>query len=157
MPTEKIEVNIHRNIRRLDKNGKEQIVTNKVRGGIGLVICEGIAQKAKSVLKNTKAVELDWRWLNSIIKVRQGIYKQRMTTKDKPTHTFLQELVAGRPVLAYPGKNGSFRLRYGRSRTDRNSCKGIQPGHHAHTWRVHSLRNTTQDRKAGKGMRCRTC
>ncbi len=72
MPTEKIEVSIHRNIKRLDGKGKEQPITNRVRGGIGLVVCEGIAQKAKSVLKYTKAVDLDWSWLNNIIKVEKS-------------------------------------------------------------------------------------
>jgi len=126
MPTEKIEINIHRNIRRLDKGGKEQIITNKVRGGIGLVICEGIAQKAKNVLKNTKAFELDWNWLNMIIKVDKGT-TQKEETKDKGTPVFLQELVAGRPVIAYPNKNGAFRLRYGRSRLTGIAAKGFSP------------------------------
>ena len=48
VPTEHIEVAIHRNVRRLDQDGKEELITNKIRGGIGLVVCEGIAQKAKS-------------------------------------------------------------------------------------------------------------
>ena len=124
MPTEKLEVNIHRNIKRLDKNGKEQIVTNKIRGGIGLVVCEGIAQKAKSVLKYTKAAELDWGWLNNIIKFDKSPSKD---DKEKNNTVFLQELVAGRPVLAYPNRNGSFRLRYGRSRLTGIAAKGFNP------------------------------
>jgi DNA polymerase II large subunit len=126
LPTEKLEVNIHRNIKRLDKNGKEQLIPNKVRGGIGLVICEGIAQKAKSVLKYTKAVDLDWGWLNNIIKVDKG---QSLKTDDngKSSAVFLQELVAGRPILSYPGRSGSFRLRYGRSRLTGIAAKGFSP------------------------------
>lgn len=126
IPSEKIEVNIHRNLRRLDKSGKEQLLTNKVRGGLGLVLCEGIAQKAKSVLKNTKAVDLDWNWLNNIIKVDKG-QSTKEEAKDKPNTVFLQELVAGRPVLSYPGKNGGFRLRYGRSRLTGIAAKGFSP------------------------------
>ncbi|MGD0510288.1 MAG: DNA polymerase II large subunit [Candidatus Micrarchaeaceae archaeon] len=124
MPTEKIEVNIHRNLKRLDKDGKEQLVTNKIRGGIGLVLCEGVAQKAKSVLKYTKAAELDWGWLNNIIKFDKNPSKD---DKEKNNTVFLQELVAGRPVLAYPGRNGSFRLRYGRSRLTGIAAKGFNP------------------------------
>ncbi len=126
LPTERIEINIHRNIKRFDKNGKEQMLTNKVRGGIGLVICEGIAQKAKSVLKYTKAAELDWGWLNNIIKFEKSS-GQKDESKDKGSTVFLQELVAGRPVLAYPGRNGSFRLRYGRSRLTGIAAKGFSP------------------------------
>ncbi|MGD0729301.1 MAG: DNA polymerase II large subunit, partial [Candidatus Micrarchaeaceae archaeon] len=126
LPTEKLEVNIHRNIKRLDKNGKEQIITNKIRGGIGLVLCEGIAQKAKSVLKHTKANDLDWNWLNNIIKVDKG-QTPKEDAKEKLNMVFLQELVAGRPVLSYPGRNGSFRLRYGRSRLTGIAAKGFSP------------------------------
>jgi DNA polymerase II large subunit len=125
IPTEKLELNIHRNIKRLDKNGKEQMMTNKVRGGIGLVICEGIAQKAKSVLKHTKAVDLDWSWLNNIIRIEKSSAPSE--NKEKYSAVFLQELVAGRPILAYPGRNGSFRLRYGRSRLTGIAAKGFSP------------------------------
>lgn len=126
IPTEKLEVNIHRNIKRLDRNGREQIIPNKVRGGIGLVVCEGIAQKAKSVLKYTKAVELDWGWLNNIIKVDKGS-AAKAEDKGKSSAVFLQELVAGRPILSYPGRTGSFRLRYGRSRLTGIAAKGFSP------------------------------
>lgn len=126
MPTEKIEVNIHRNIKRLDKSGKEEMLTNKVRGGIGLVVCEGIAQKAKNVLKYTKAFDLDWNWLNNIIKFDKSPSKDD-DNKAKKSAVFLQELVAGRPVIAYPSKNGGFRLRYGRSRLTGIAAKGFSP------------------------------
>lgn len=125
IPTEKLEVNIHRNIKRLDKNGKEQMITNKVRGGIGLVICEGIAQKAKKLVKDTKTGDLDWGWLNRIIKVEKNTSKE--DNSEKNNSVFLQELVAGRPVFAYPGMNGSFRLRYGRSRLTGIAAKGFSP------------------------------
>ncbi|MDE1833410.1 MAG: DNA polymerase II large subunit [Candidatus Micrarchaeota archaeon] len=125
LPTEQIELSIHRNVKRLDATGKEQTITNRVRGGICLVLCEGIAQKAKSVLKNTKNAGLDWSWLNEIIKVD----KRQPTEQDKSVKesVFLQELVAGRPVLAYPGHVGSFRLRYGRSRMTGIAAKGFSP------------------------------
>ncbi|MGI0100395.1 MAG: DNA polymerase II large subunit [Candidatus Micrarchaeaceae archaeon] len=125
MPTEKIEINIHRNIKRLDKGGKEQFITNKVRGGIGLVICEGIAQKAKNVLKYTKAADLDWNWLNSIIKFEKSVPQGESV--EKSSTVFLQELVAGRPIIAYPGQSGAFRLRYGRSRLTGIAAKGFSP------------------------------
>jgi DNA polymerase II large subunit len=126
VPTEQIEVSANRNLRRLDRDGKEEMITNKVRGGIGLVVCEGIAQKAKSLLKHTKAVGLDWSWLNSVIKAD----KPSTGTgegQDKGSTAFLQDLVAGRPILAYPGMSGSFRLRYGRSRYTGIAAKGFNP------------------------------
>ncbi|MCL5434553.1 MAG: DNA polymerase II large subunit [Candidatus Marsarchaeota archaeon] len=125
MPTEQLEVAIHRNVVRLDANGKPQLITNRIRGGICLVSCEGIAQKAKSVLKYTKMAELDWSWLNKIIKVEKGTSKPG--EDKKKTAVFLQELVAGRPVFAYPNHRGSFRLRYGRSRLTGIAAKGFSP------------------------------
>ncbi len=125
VPTEEIEVGIRRNLKRLDAFGKEQPITNKIRGGIGLVLCEGIAQKAKSVLKFTKGAGLDWGWLNNIIKVDKGA--QSTVRDEKKDAVFLQELVAGRPVLAYPNYPGSFRLRYGRSRLSGIAAKGFSP------------------------------
>jgi DNA polymerase II large subunit len=123
VPTERVDMVINRNIKRLDASGKEQIISNKVRGGICLVTCEGVAQKAKSVLKHTRNAGLDWSWLNGIIKVEKPTLK--IATKDK--HTFLQELVAGRPIFAYPEHSGAFRLRYGRSRLTGIAAKGISP------------------------------
>jgi len=124
VPTEDVEVSVHRNIKRLDANGKEELLTNRVRGGVALVLCEGLMQKVKSVLKYSKAVGLDWNWLNSVIKVDKNP-SQSDSEKDKAV--FLQEIVAGRPILAYPGHFGSFRLRYGRSRLTGIAAKGFSP------------------------------
>ncbi|MGC8495741.1 MAG: DNA polymerase II large subunit [Candidatus Micrarchaeia archaeon] len=124
LPTEDAELGVHRNIKRLDANGKEEYISNRVRGGVALVICEGIAQKAKSVLKHTKNVGLDWSWLNSIIRIDKLKTSDAGASKDQH---FLQELVAGRPILAYPNHSGSFRLRYGRSRYTGIAAKGFNP------------------------------
>ncbi|MDE1810458.1 MAG: DNA polymerase II large subunit [Candidatus Micrarchaeota archaeon] len=125
LPTEQIELSIHRNIKRLDAAGKEQMISNRVRGGICLVLCEGIAQKAKSVLKHAKNAGLDWSWLNETIKVDKK--QPSEAEKSNKESVFLQELIAGRPVLAYPGHVGSFRLRYGRSRMTGIAAKGFSP------------------------------
>ena len=125
LPTESMEVSVHRNVKRLDASGAEELMTNRIRGGMPLVVCEGIAQKAKSVLKHTKGAGLDWLWLNNIIKVDKA---ERGTQQSaKATSVFLQELVAGRPVLAYPNYPGAFRLRYGRSRFTGVASKGFSP------------------------------
>ncbi|MGC8669815.1 MAG: DNA polymerase II large subunit [Candidatus Micrarchaeia archaeon] len=124
LPTEHAEIGVHRNIKRLSAEGEEEYLTNRVRGGVPLVLCEGIAQKAKSVLKHTKNVGLDWGWLNNIIKIDK---LKTVDTNDKKDQHFLEELVAGRPILAYPNHAGSFRLRYGRSRFTGIAAKGFSP------------------------------
>ena len=125
VPTEQMEVAIHRNLKRLDATGKEEFITNKIRGGIGLVLCEGIAQKAKSVLKYAKGAGIDWDWLNGVIKVAKPVEHEKRDSNSAAV--FLQELVAGRPILAYPEHAGSFRLRYGRSRLSGIAAKGFNP------------------------------
>lgn len=126
LPTEQVEVSVHRNLKRLDANGKEEALTNRVRGGIGLVLCEGLAQKAKSVYKHTKNAGLDWSWLNGIIKAGKSTPDKKEEEHEKEA-VFLRELIAGRPVLAYPEHSGSFRLRYGRSRLTGIAGKGFSP------------------------------
>ena len=125
LPSGLEEVSIHKNMQRLDANGKPQLITNKIRGGACLVICEGIAQKAKSVLKHTKNAGLDWGWLNDIIRLEKPVSTDKEAGEGDAV--FLQELVAGRPIFAYPKHNGSFRLRYGRSRLTGIAAKGLSP------------------------------
>ena len=125
LASEQIEIGIHRNINRLDAAGKPQMISNKIRSGICLVSCEGIAQKAKSVLKYTKGAGLDWSWLNQIIRVEKSQQTEQKETKKDVV--FLQELVAGRPIFAYPEHSGAFRLRYGRSRFTGIASKGFSP------------------------------
>ena len=124
LPTEEFEVGTHRDITRLDQSGKEVAITNRIRGGVCLVVCEGIAQKAKNVLKYTKIAGLDWGWLNNIIKVDKGQGKRDAGESDA---VFLHEQVAGRPIFAYPDYPGAFRLRYGRSRYTGIAAKGLNP------------------------------
>jgi len=121
--TSDTELNVHRDIKRKEANGKEVRLTNKVRSGMPLVLCEGIAQKAKKLLKEVKSTGLDWGWLNNIIKIDKV---GKSDTQERES-VFLEELVAGRPVLAYPKTPGGFRLRYGRSRFTGIAAKGFSP------------------------------
>ncbi len=122
VPTETIEVGVHANLKRIGYDNKEVPLSNRVRGGVALVLCEGIAQKAKKLLKEVKPFGLDWEWINGIIKV-----DVKRSDQDKQVSTFLDELVAGRPILAYPDYVGGFRLRYGRSRMTGIASKGFSP------------------------------
>ncbi|MDD5336975.1 MAG: DNA polymerase II large subunit, partial [Candidatus ainarchaeum sp.] len=114
-PTEDVEVSVYRDLPRVE--------TNRVRGGMPLVVCEGIAQKAMKVYKYSKKFGLGWDWLEKLIKVT----RKESTTEIKPDWTYLEGLVAGRPVFAYPSTKGGFRLRYGKSRTNGLMAKNIHP------------------------------
>ncbi len=126
LPTEDVEVGVHRDLKRIGSDGKEIRMTNRLRGGVSLVLCEGIAQKAKKVLKQVKIVGLDWSWLNQVIKVEKSD-KPKKEDEQKDSHSFLDELVAGRPILSYPNLMGGFRLRYGRSRMTGIAAMGVSP------------------------------
>ncbi|MCP4648258.1 MAG: DNA polymerase II large subunit [bacterium] len=114
-PTEEIEVSVHRDL--------ERIKSNRIRGGVPLVICEGIAAKAPKVLKFTKKFGLGWDWLQEVIKVK----KKADQVEIKPDLSYLEGLVAGRPVFSYPMAKGGFRLRYGRSRTNGIMGRNVHP------------------------------
>ena len=112
-PTERIEVSIHRDL--------ERVRTNHIRGGVCLVIAEGIAQKANRLLRYARDWGLDWEWLSRIGK--QGRTRNSVRTRKG----FMSEIVGGRPIFAAPSSKGAFRLRYGRSRISGIAAKSINP------------------------------
>jgi DNA polymerase II large subunit len=105
-PTEEIEVSAYK--------GVPGVETDRVRGGVPLVICEGVALKAAKLLKYTRKLKLGWNWLEDIIKIKARADRIEI----KPDSAYLDGLVAGRPVFSYPSAKGGFRLRYGRSETN---------------------------------------
>ncbi len=115
------EVSVHRNLPRMK--------TNRVRGGIPLVVCEGIAQKAAKIKKNIDKLGLkDWEFMSKIIKVKQKAKEgEKNIIEVKPDITYLEGTVAGRPIFAYPSRKGGFRLRYGRSFTNGIMAKNLHP------------------------------
>ncbi len=116
IPTEDLEVTAWRNLPR--------IPTNRVRGGMALVITEGLALKALKVLSWSKQLGLDWSFLEKIIKVEK---KADQVVELKPNWKYLEGVAAGRPLIAYPSAWGGFRLRYGRSRNTGCAGKGVNP------------------------------
>lgn len=115
-PTEEREVAVNRDLERVPKN--------RVRGGMCLVLSEGVALKAAKIMKFSKKLGLDWKWLENIIKVGKSDSGDK---KLKPLEKYLIGTAAGRPILAYPSRLGGFRLRYGRSRNMGIMGKGIHP------------------------------
>ncbi|MEM0475712.1 MAG: hypothetical protein QW343_02875, partial [Candidatus Norongarragalinales archaeon] len=115
-PTEDYEVSVKRNL--------PTVETNKVRGGVCLVIGEGVCLKAAKILQITKRAELDGRWLEKLIKVAK---KSEARLEIKPVEKYIDEIVGGRPVFSYPMRAGGFRLRYGRTRFTGIQAKAIHP------------------------------
>ncbi len=130
-PTEKIEVLTYRDLPRIS--------TNQIRGGMALVVAEGLSQKAPKLWKRLskwgKEFGLSWEWLADFIRLKEQVHSQHSkgsaaelgVKKLKPNNTYIMDLVAGRPILTHPLAAGGFRLRYGRTRTTGFSAAGLHP------------------------------
>ncbi|MEK6939395.1 MAG: DNA polymerase II large subunit [Nanoarchaeota archaeon] len=135
-PTEEIEVSNYKDIPRIE--------TNYIRGGMALVMAEGLCQKAPKLWKRLskwgKDFGLEWEFMNEFIHLKEKIHAQHAAaaTKDKEkttetkkvvkaNNTFIMDMVAGRPILTYPLAVGGLRLRYGRSRVSGFSAAGMHP------------------------------
>jgi DNA polymerase II large subunit len=116
-PTEEAEVEGRRDLARIE--------TNRIRGGMALVIAEGIALKAPKVKKHVDKLKLPgWDFLEKfVVTVKTDDASAQLKPKDK----YLQDLIAGRPVFSYPSRPGGFRLRYGRGRNTSFAAAGISP------------------------------
>jgi DNA polymerase II large subunit len=120
--TEKEEVSGHRNLDRVE--------TNAVRGGMALVLAEGIAGKARKLKSKVEKMNMaGWDWLDKLI---TGAGKPSAESEIhapgiKPLDKYLRDLIGGRPVFSYPMRKGGFRLRYGRSRNTGFATAGFNP------------------------------
>ncbi len=131
-PTEIVEVSNYKDLPRVE--------TNRIRGGVCLVLAEGLAQKSPKLWKRLESWGdnmgmQDWQFLGDFIKLQKEIKSRKKTTeatnekkeKISPNFTFIADTVAGRPILTYPMRVGGFRLRYGRGRTTGFSAAAINP------------------------------
>jgi DNA polymerase II large subunit len=119
-PTEKDEVSGYRNL--------ERVETNTVRGGMALVIAEGLILKAPKVLRNVRKMKMDgWDWLEELMHSTSGSDDEEDEIGIHPKDKFLRDLIGGRPVFSYPMRKGGFRLIYGRSRNTGLAAGGLHP------------------------------
>jgi DNA polymerase II large subunit len=109
--TDPYEVSNYRNI--------SGIETNRVRGGALIVVVDGVVGRARQLCGICDKIGIvGWDWLNKI-----GHKKE----EKKPSASFMEEIIVGRPVFAFPNTPGGFRLRYGRARTTGLAACGIHP------------------------------
>ncbi|MDR2708089.1 MAG: DNA polymerase II large subunit [Nitrososphaerota archaeon] len=104
-----VEVSSYRNL--------ERVETNRVRGGALRVINDGIVGRAQKVSVIIERLGFEgWDWLKN--------FKKK---SEKKSGGFMDDVIAGRPIFAFPSTRGGFRLRYGRSRNTGLSAVGIHP------------------------------
>jgi DNA polymerase II large subunit len=128
----------------------ERVDTNAARGGMCLVLAEGIALKAPKIQRYTRDLEeVSWPWLQDLIDGAIGGDEAADDAGDDdteddddaedddvepagpprvdPSTKFLRDLIAGRPVFGHPSEAGGFRLRYGRARNHGFATAGVHP------------------------------
>ena len=119
-PTEKEEISGHRNL--------ERVETNVVRGGMGLVIAEGIGLKAPKIQKNVAKMHLDgWEWLEQLISGNTPAQEEEEEPGVHPKDKYMRDMLAGRPAFSYPMRKGGFRFRLGRCRNTGLATCGFNP------------------------------
>ena len=113
--TERMEVAGNRDLPRVE--------TNSLRGGACLVLAEGLCLKAAKVLKHVDRLGISgWDFLRTYTEK-----KRASVSGDVKEHKYLKDVLAGRPIFAFPDEPGAFRLRYGRSRTAGLASMSIHP------------------------------
>ena len=126
--TERIEVSNYKDLPRIE--------TNLIRGGVALVLAEGLCQKAPKLWKRLSKwgndFDLEWNFMGEFLKLKEKIHASHSAKSDEPNtvkanDTFIADIVAGRPVLTHPLATGGFRLRYGRTRLSGFSAAGVHP------------------------------
>lgn len=128
-PTEKQEVSNYKDLPRVE--------TNRIRGGMCLVVGEGLTLKAPKLLKRVhqfgKEFGLsDWKWLKEYNKLKNRLHSAPKSEKGEnakytPSTKYVEKVIGGRPVIAHPARPGGFRLRYGRSRTAGLAAMSVHP------------------------------
>jgi len=110
-----------------------RVETNFLRSGFCLVLGEGMAQKAPKILKRIDKLKKQgfklngWNWLADFVVFQKKIKEGKKTGGSRTGATYMQDLVAGRPVFAHPSRSGAFRLRYGRARNTGYSTLAVHP------------------------------
>lgn len=107
----------------------ERVEHNFLRGGAILVMIEGVIQKAPKIRKYVEKLRMDgWGWLSDL---SAKAAKEETQVVHKAEHKYLDDVIAGRPVFSHPGggrgKEGGFRLRYGRARDTGIAAIGVHP------------------------------
>ena len=98
-----------------------RIETDYLRGGALRVVNDGIAGRAKKVLKLVRELGVEgWSWIESVVESMKNMSNHN-------EQTYLDELVGGRPFLSSHDKFGGLRIRYGKSFATGMQAVGLHP------------------------------
>ena len=94
----------------------------RIRGGVLLVIGEGLCLKAPKIQRHTERLKVPgWDFISTFANKNKDEEKSGdgdgFTSRKVPEISkFMKDIIAGRPVFGAPLEPGGFRLRYGRAR-----------------------------------------
>ncbi|MGQ0534612.1 MAG: DNA polymerase II large subunit [Methanobacteriota archaeon] len=119
--TEREEVTGNRDLPRVE--------TNQLRGGMCLVLSDGLISKAAKIAKHVERLKLDgWDFILNFTKSAAKAADAALgDPKSSKNEKFISEIIAGRPVFSHPSAKGGFRLRYGRARTGGLASTAMSP------------------------------
>ena len=122
--TERIECSGYGDVRNIDEA--------RIRGGVLLVIGEGMCLKAPKIRKHTERMKIaGWDFISKFAEkdkqkedTNETKFKSRLI---EPITKFMNDIIAGRPVFGAPQEPGGFRLRYGRARPSGLAAASVNP------------------------------
>ena len=94
----------------------------RIRGGVLLVIGEGLCLKAPKIQRHTERLNVPgWEFISTFANKNkakdEGVNSNGFKSRKVPAISkFMKDIIAGRPVFGAPLEPGGFRLRYGRAR-----------------------------------------
>lgn len=145
-----------------------RIPTNRIRGGFCLIHSSCLELKAPKLWGKLSKWGAEfgmeqWNFLEEFVTIQKKAKSKGATeatstsSKLAPDHTYVKDLVAGRPVFGHPLRPGGFRLRYGRARLSGFSAQAFHPA----TMRVSDgfIATGTQLKveRPGKAAACTVC
>lgn len=101
-----------------------RIETNYLRGGALRVVNDGIAGRAKKILKLVSDIKLSgWTWLEDLVRAET----ESTQGAESELGEYFEEVIGGRPIFSSPNIFGGFRLRYGRAPNTGMAALGVHP------------------------------
>tara|TARA_Y100001970_G_scaffold223849_1_gene275652 strand:+ start:1813 stop:5784 length:3972 start_codon:yes stop_codon:yes gene_type:complete len=127
--TEKQECAGYKEVRNIqNENGSFR---TRVRGGVMLVIGEGLCLKAPKIVKHTERMRIPgWDFISQFAEKGKPLEDKTSDFKSRTIpkiSRYMDDVIAGRPIFGEPGEPGGFRLRYGRSRATGLAAAGMNP------------------------------
>lgn len=106
-----------------------RIETNRIRGGACLVVADGMCLKAPKIQKHVRNLRIDgWEFIEAYLAEKKPAADDlNEEAVVEPNEVFIQNIVAGRPVLCHPSRPGGLRLRYGRTRATGLAAVALHP------------------------------